>query len=70
MQFTYGFDGVQRCNYFGREPIRRTEVVVRVRKFKNRNTAIKDEVTGEMVKGGGDMVADWIWRVCSMAFAA
>ena len=28
----------------------------------------KDEVTGEMVKGGGDIVVDWIWRLCNMAF--
>ena len=23
----------------------------------------KDEVTEEMVKGGGDMVVDWIWKL-------
>ena len=28
----------------------------------------KDEVTGEMIKGGGDRVVDWIWRLCNMAF--
>ena len=21
-----------------------------------------NEITGEMIKGGGDMVVDWIWR--------
>ena len=51
-----GFDGVLRGNYFGGEPIRRTEVEVRVGKFKNG----KDEVTGEMIKSGSDRVVDWI----------
>ena len=27
-----------------------------------------DEITGEMIKGGGDRVLDWIWRLCNMAF--
>ena len=49
---------------FGGEPIRRTEVEVRVGKFKNG----KDEATGEMIKGRGDRVLEWIWRLCNMAF--
>ena len=48
--------------------IRRNEVEARVRKFKNGKTAGKDEVTEEMIKGGGDMVIDWIWNLCKMAF--
>ena len=36
--------------------------------LKNGKAAGKDVVTGEMVKGGSDMVVDWIWRLCSMAF--
>ena len=28
----------------------------------------KDEITGEMIKGGGDRVVDWIWKLCNMAF--
>ena len=28
----------------------------------------KDEVTGNIIKGEGDMVVDWVWRLCSMAF--
>ena len=28
----------------------------------------EDGVTGEMVKSGGDMVVNWIWRLCNMAF--
>ena len=49
------FDQVQRGKYFGGEQIMRTEVEARVRKL-------------EMIKGGGDMVVDWIWRLCNMAF--
>ena len=53
-----GFDGVLRGNYFGGEPIRRTEVEVRVVKLKNGKAAGKDEVKGEMIKGEGDRVVD------------
>ena len=60
----YGMDGVQRGNYFGGTPSRRTEVGVSVRQLKNR----KDKVTGEIIKGGGDMVVEWIWRLCYMTF--
>ena len=28
----------------------------------------KDEVTGEMIKGGDDRVVDWILSLCNMAF--
>ena len=48
-----GFHHIQRVNYFRREPIRRTEVEVRVGKLKNGKAISKDEVTGEIVKGGG-----------------
>ena len=37
-------------------------------KLKNGKAAGKDEITVEMIKGGGDRVADWIWRLCNMAF--
>ena len=37
-------------------------------KLKNRNAAGKNEVTGDMVKGGGNMVVDWIWRLCNIDF--
>ena len=63
-----GFEVVQRGNYFGGKPIRRTEVEVRVGKLRNGKSAGKDEVTGEMTKGGGNKVVDWIWRLCNMAF--
>ena len=63
-----GFDEVQRGNYFGGEPIRRKEVEVRVGKLKNKKIAGKDEVTGEVIKGGGNRTVDWIWRLCNMAF--
>ena len=58
-----GFNGMKTGNYFGGEPIRRTEVEVR-----NGKAAGKDEVIGEMVKVLCDMVMDWIWRLCNMAF--
>ena len=61
----YGF---RRGNYFGGEPIRRTEVEVRLGKLKNGNAGGKDEVTGEMMKGGSNKVVDWLWRLCNMAF--
>ena len=28
----------------------------------------KDEIIGEMIKGGGDRMVDWIWRLCNMTF--
>ena len=37
-------------------------------KVKNEKGADKDELTAEMVKGGGDMVVDWIWILCNTAF--
>ena len=63
-----GFDRVQRGNYFRGEPIRRTEVEVRVGNLKNGKASGKNEVTGEMLKGGGNKVVDWILRLCNMAF--
>ena len=48
-----GFDVIRRGNYFGRETIGRAEVEVRVGKLKNGKAADKDEITGEMIKGGG-----------------
>ena len=64
----YIFDGARRGNYFGGEPIRRTKVEVKVGKLKNGKAAGKGEVTGEMIKGGGDRVVDWIRRLCNTAF--
>ena len=37
-------------------------------KLKNGQAADKDEVTGEMIKGGGDRVVYWIWRLCNIGF--
>ena len=37
-------------------------------KLKNGKAAGKDEITGEMIKGGGVRVVDWIWKLCIMAF--
>ena len=36
---------------------------MRVGKLKNGKATVKDEITGEMIKGGGDRVVDWIWRL-------
>ena len=36
-----GFDGIQRDNYFGGEPIGRAEVEVRVGKIKNGKAAVR-----------------------------
>ena len=41
-----GFDGIYRGSYFEGEPIGRTDVEGRVKKFKNKRTAGKDEVVG------------------------
>ena len=49
-----GFDEARRCSHLIGEP-------VRVGKLKN-------EVTGEMIKGGFDRVVDWIWALCNIAF--
>ena len=47
-----GFDRIRRGSYFGGEPIGRAEVEIRVGKLKN-GKAGKNEITGEMIKGGG-----------------
>ena len=39
-----------------------------VRKLKKEKATGEDEITGEMIKGGGDRVVGWIWRLCNMAF--
>ena len=41
-----GFDGARRGSYFGGEPIRRTEVEVRVKRLKNGKVRSKDEISG------------------------
>ena len=45
-----GFYVVRKGNYFEEEPIRRSEVEVRVGKLKNGKTAGKDEITGERIR--------------------
>ena len=37
-------------------------------KLKNQKAAGKDEVTGEIIKDGGNRVVDWVWKLCKMAF--
>ena len=45
----YGFDGIQRGNYFRGKPIGRAEAEVRMGKLKDRKAVGKDEITGEMI---------------------
>ena len=47
-----------------RRPIRGTEVG----KLKNGKAVGKYDVTGEIVKGGGELVIEWIWKLCNVAF--
>ena len=49
-----GYDGVQRGNCFGGEPFRKIEIEDRIKQLRYGKAAGKDEVTEEMVKGGGD----------------
>ena len=63
-----GFGGVQRTNYFGGDPVKKTEVEMRVGKLKNGKAAGKDEIIGERIKCGDDRMVDWIWRLCNMVF--
>ena len=66
---TCGLIGIQTGNYFGGEPIRKTDVEMSVGTLKNGKTADKVEVAREMVKRGrDDRVVDWIWRLCNMCF--
>ena len=62
------FDGVRRGNYFGGEPTGKAAAEARVGKIKNGKASGKDEITGEIIKGGGDREVDWIWRLCNMPF--
>src|SRR5678815_1118760 len=63
-----GFDGARRNRYFGDEVISKEEVMGRARKLKNGKSAGIDEITGEMIKNGGEMVIEWIWKLCNKAF--
>ena len=57
-----GFEDVQRGHRFRREPVKRTKVEVRVGELGNGKVAGKVEVTGEVVKGWGDLVIEFIWN--------
>ena len=37
-------------------------------KHKNGKAAGKDGVNRKMIKFGGDMVVDWIWKLCHIFF--
>ena len=58
-----GFDGIGRGNHLGGKPIGRSEVEVRVDKHKNGKAAAKDEITGEMIRGGSDRVVVTGWWI-------
>ena len=47
-------NGIWRGNYFRGEPTGRAEVEVRVGKLKNGKAVGRDEITGKIIKGGGD----------------
>ena len=64
----YSFNGIRRGNYFKGEPVGIAKFGVRAGMLKNGKAACKDEITGEMIKGGGDRLVDWIWRLCNMTF--
>ena len=53
-----GFHEIGRGNYFGGEPIGRAEIEVGLGKPNNGKDAGKDEITGEIIKGGGDRDVD------------
>ena len=59
----YGFDVIWRGTVTTLEESQLEEV--RLGKLKNGNATGKDEITGEMIKGGGDRVVDWILRLCT-----
>ena len=63
-----GFDGIRRGNYFRGELIGKAEVEVRVGELQNGKGIRKDEITREMIKGGGDKVVDWIWKLYNITF--
>ena len=37
-------------------------------KLKNGKAVAKHEVTGEMIKGRGDMVMNWVRSLCNMVY--
>ena len=41
---------------------------MRVGKLKNGRAKGQEESIGEIIKGGGDRVVDWIWRLGNMVF--
>ena len=62
----FSFNVFRIGNYFAGELIK-TEAEVKVGRLKNGRGAGKVEAMEEMIKGG-DMVLDWICRLCSMIF--
>ena len=50
------------------EGISRVEVVEAIRKVKMGKAPGTDGVCGEMLKFGGELVVDWIWKMCRLAW--
>ena len=44
----------------------RVEGEVKVEKLKNGRVANKAEVTGHVIKSEGQLVTDWIYKICKM----
>ena len=56
--YMYSVEGIQKVNQFKENPIRKTEVEVRVGKLKNGKAEGKDEVTEEMIMSGGNIMVN------------
>ena len=64
----YGLEGIVRNEYNGHESIRREEVLSAVKKLNNGKFAGVDGIGSELLKYGGDVVVDWVWKLCSMCW--
>lgn len=54
-----GFDGVRWNKYFeNKEGIRNGEAIIRERKLTHNKSAEKDAINDEMIKNGGESMAD------------
>ena len=50
------------------KPVRKTEVELRVGKLRNGKIVGKDDVIEGTVNCVGELVINWIWKLCNMAF--
>lgn len=56
------FDGIRKNIHLGVEAISRKKVIVKMRKLKNDKLAGIDGITGEMVKYGGEIMIDRLFK--------